>query len=109
MTLAQNDSAPPRERAKNKNDLDSWSAKHVVMLLRAPGGVQHSPAAAAVNGIALSGRLEVIVALFKKRASFSNEPQALSSGTELAVVSSVHVCDAEPLAFAASTRVSAPE
>jgi hypothetical protein len=96
MTMEQNDTARPREQANNEHARDACSTTTVVVLLRASEGVRHGVATVVANGFAQAGRVDQVVPNFKKRASFSSQPSAPSSGPEIAVVTTLHACDKKP-------------
>jgi hypothetical protein len=98
VSLERNDSAPPRERANIKMRAVRSGACGFASASARRRPTQSRGRCCQWNcsvGPFRLGRGQCL----KKRASFWHEPQAPSSGTEHTVVSSLHVCDTEPLHF----------
>jgi hypothetical protein len=90
-------------QAKIENASYSRSTAAVAVLSRLLDGVRHCAASAVCNRIAQFGRVDLVVALFKKCASFPSRPRDSSSRPDIAVVSTLRVRDTKPLALAATT------
>jgi hypothetical protein len=65
-----NDTARPREQAHNEHARDSLSTGHVVLVLRASGGVRRCGVADVANGMAQSGRRSFVTAIVQKTHEF---------------------------------------